>query len=83
MVIKVGQGVVVSYVEQALRLPVEGRKQIESMVILHFDMTDEEAKQMVGEALLILLERWRRRKLDLQGQIRWLDRVIGIYENQI
>jgi hypothetical protein len=42
---------VFKYVEIALCLPVENREQIVSMVILHFDIPDKEAKQIVDDSL--------------------------------
>jgi hypothetical protein len=43
---------VLSYVASVMRLPIQDYEQLVSMIILHFDIPDETAKQLTWEAMV-------------------------------
>lgn len=48
-----------NYVLGSLHMPVADRQQLEAMIILHYDVTDAKAKELVGKALVKALEYYR------------------------
>jgi len=74
---------IVNYVIGAFYIsPLTPRSQLESMVILHYDIPDVEAKRIVGLALIKALEIFRREAKLKENELRQIrirvDIIVGM-----
>lgn len=65
------------YVLGALTTPIQDRHQLDSMVILHFDICDEKAHEIVTKSLVIYLAMLRRTETKLKSELSQTQRLIG------
>lgn len=70
-----------NYILGSLHMPLNNREQLEAMVILHFDVPDKKASEMVGKALVRALEFYRQQEAGLTNEVRSTQRMIAMLEN--
>jgi len=72
---------IINYVIGSLFMPIEDRKQLEAMVILHYDIPDNEAHRIVGKALVKAIEVFRRDLIGQRAKQRKIEFMISKLEN--
>lgn len=70
-----------NYILGSLQMSLNNRKHLEAMVILHYDIPDERASEMVGKALVRALEYYRHFETKQQNEIRSTQHMIATLEN--
>jgi len=78
---KVKQTEINKYTMGCLQLPLQDRKQIEFMIILHYGIPDKKASEMVGKALILALEHYRRIEAKQRNEIAATHHMIANLEN--
>ena len=62
-------------------MPLLSREQLESMIILHFDIPDDKAKRLAGQAVIKLLETYRGEAIIRRNELQQLvDRIKHLEE---
>ena len=69
-----------NYILGSLHMPIQDRKHLEAMVILHFDVPNNKASEMVGNALIKALEYYRRVEIKQNNEIRGTQYMIAKLE---
>ena len=70
-----------NYVLGSLHMPLNDRRHLEAMVILHYDVPDKKANEMVGKALIKSLEYYRHLEAKQMNEIRSTQHMIAMLEN--